>query len=138
MPPDSPSFLPASGEMARRVREKDWSRTAVGAAETWPHSLKTIIRMMLTSRYAMWMGWGPDLTFFYNDAYQPTLGSKHPWALGPSAREVWREIWPQIGPRIEHVLTYGEATWDEALLLYIPGHKGWEAGSAAHSRCPSQ
>ena len=122
MPPDAPSFLPVSGEMARRVRDKDWSQTAVGAAETWPHSLKTIIRMMLTSRYAMWMGWGPDLTFFYNDAYQPTLGSKHPWALGPSAREVWREIWPQIGPRIEHVLTYGEATWDEALLLFLERH----------------
>ena len=75
---------------------------------------------MLTSRYAMWMGWGPDLTFFYNDAYaRMTLGAKHPWALGRPASQVWAEIWPDIGPRIEHVLATGEATWDEGLLLFL-------------------
>ena len=65
------------------------------------------------------MGWGDDLSFFYNDAYRPTLGVKHGWALGSSAREVWKEIWPDIGPRIEHVLKSGEATWDEGLLLFL-------------------
>ena len=45
----------------------------------------------------MWIGWGPELTFLYNDAYaHMTLGAKHPWALGRPAREVWAEIWPQI------------------------------------------
>jgi hypothetical protein len=68
----------------------------------------------------MWMGWGPKLTFFYNDAYaRMTLGKKHPWALGKQASEVWAEIWPDIGPRIEHVLATGEATWDEGLLLFL-------------------
>ena len=52
----------------------------------------------------MWMAWGPDLTMLYNDAYRPTLGIKHPWALGKRASEVWQEIWPDIGPRIETVL----------------------------------
>ena len=76
--------------------------------------------MMLTTRYAMWMGWGRELTFFYNDAYaHMTLGAKHPWALGKPASEVWAEIWPDIGPRIEHVLATGEATWDEGLLLFL-------------------
>jgi CheY-like chemotaxis protein len=68
----------------------------------------------------MWMGWGPELTFFYNDAYaRMTLGAKHPWALGRAAREVWSEIWADIAPRIEHVLATGEATWDECLLLFL-------------------
>ena len=76
--------------------------------------------MMLTTRYAMWMGWGRELTFFYNDAYaHMTLGAKHPWALGKPASKVWAEIWPDIGPRIEHVLATGEATWDEGLLLFL-------------------
>ena len=48
-----------------------------------------------------------------------TLGSKHPWALGRPSREVWAEIWPQIGPRIDSVLQTGQATWDEALLLFL-------------------
>ena len=74
---------------------------------------------MLGSRYAMWIGWGPELTFFYNDAYGPTLGTKHPWALGKPSREVWREIWNDIGPRIEEVVTTGRATYDQDLPLIL-------------------
>src|SRR6201999_2090503 len=33
--------------------------------------------------------------------------------------KVWAEIWSDIGPRIERVLTTGEATWDEALMLFL-------------------
>jgi signal transduction histidine kinase/DNA-binding response OmpR family regulator len=75
--------------------------------------------MMLTSRYQMWMAWGPELTFFCNDAYSPTLGVKHPWALGKPAKEVWSEIWPDIGPLIEEVLATGEATYSEGMLLLL-------------------
>jgi PAS fold len=112
-------FLAGGGEMGALMRAKRWSDTPLGPPEAWPQSLKTIVRVLLTSRYQMWMGWGEDLTFFYNDAYRPTLGIKHEWALGASAREVWKEIWGDIGPRIEHVLNRGEATWDEGLLLFL-------------------
>jgi len=102
------------------MRAMDWGMTPLGAAETWPQSLKTVVRIVLDSRYAMWMGWGKDLTFFYNDTYaRDTLGKKHPWALGKTAREVWEEIWPEIGPRIERVLSTGQATWDEGLQLFL-------------------
>ena len=75
---------------------------------------------MLTSRFSMWMAWGEDLTFFCNDAYRrDTLGVKHPWALGRSAREVWAEIWDDIGPRIDSVFRDGVSTWDEALMLFL-------------------
>jgi PAS domain S-box-containing protein len=68
----------------------------------------------------MWMAWGPDLTFLYNDTYaRVTLGEKHPWALGRSARTVWSEIWDDLQPRVDRVLTTGEATWDEGLLLFL-------------------
>ena len=116
---DRPSFLAVEGEIAALMRATDWSKTAVGPADRWPRSLKTAVQIMLTSRYAMWMGWGSDLTFFYNDAYRPTLGVKHPWAVGRSAREVWAEIWQDIGPRAEAVLRTGVATWDEGLLLFL-------------------
>jgi GAF domain-containing protein len=67
----------------------------------------------------MWMGWGKELSFFYNDAYRPTLGVKHPGALGMPTQKVWAEIWKDIGPRIETVLGSGEATWEQALLLFL-------------------
>jgi len=108
------------GEMGALMRAKDWSTTSLGPPEQWPQSLRAVIRILLTSRYAMWMGWGPELTFFYNDAYgQMSLGAKHPWALGRPSQEVWAEIWPQIGPRLDKVLATGEATWDERLLLFL-------------------
>ncbi len=120
LPRQRDSLFPGGSEMAARMRAVDWSRTSIGPCERWPQSVRAIIRMMLTSRYAMWMGWGPELTFFYNDAYaEMTLGAKHPWALGQRAGEVWAEIWPDIGPRIAHVLSTGEATWDEGLLLFL-------------------
>ena len=108
------------GELGELVRQFDWSTTPLGKIEEWPQSLKTVVRVLLTSRFAMWMGWGPELTFFYNDAYRRmTLGKKHPWALGKPSSEVWAEIWGDIGPRIQKVLEGGEATWDEALLLFL-------------------
>jgi signal transduction histidine kinase/DNA-binding response OmpR family regulator len=117
-----PSVLDAfqgRGEMGALMRAYDWAATPLGAPETWPRGLHSIVRMMLTSRYQMWMAWGEDLTFFCNDAYLPTLGIKHPWALGKSARRVWAEIWPEIGPLIDHVLATGEATYSEAMRLFL-------------------
>jgi PAS domain S-box-containing protein len=92
----------------------------MGPISTWPQSLKTAVRILITSRYSMWMGWGPDLIFLYNDAYaQQTLGKKHPWALGIPAREVWAEIWADLDSRVRTVMETGEATWDEGLLLFL-------------------
>ncbi|HJT07100.1 MAG TPA: ATP-binding protein [Stellaceae bacterium] len=115
-------LISGGGELSALVRSKDWAQTPLGPIETWPQSLRTVVQIMLGSRYAMWMGWGDHLIFFYNDAYRPTLGIKHSWALGASARQVWREIWPDIGPRIDLVLQHGEATWDEGLLLFLERH----------------
>ena len=84
--------LSGGGEMGSLMRAFDWSRTPLGPVETWPQSLRTVVRIMLTSRYAMWMAWGRELTFFCNDAYRPTLGVKHAWALGSRADRVWEEI----------------------------------------------
>jgi PAS domain S-box-containing protein len=105
--------------MGERMRALDWSRTSLGPPEHWPQSLKTIVRVMLDSRYAMWMLWGPQLTFFCNDAYLPTVGIKRDWVLGARSDKVWEEIWSDIGPRIRKVLDQGQATWDEGLLLFL-------------------
>lgn len=69
------------------MREHDWAATPLGLPEAWPQSLKIVIRIMLSSRFAMWMLWGPQLTFFCNDAYRPTLGVKQGW-LGARSDEV--------------------------------------------------
>ena len=107
------------GGLGALMRTHDWTSAGLGPPEDWPSSLQSIVRMMLTSRYQMWMAWGPQLTFFYNDAYVPTLGIKHPWALGHPAQQVWAEIWPEIGPLIDDVLATGEATFSDGMLLLL-------------------
>ncbi len=113
-------FLSQRGETAALIRSMDWTKTPLGSPDTWPASLVTILRLMLSSRYSMWLGWGDDLTFFYNDAYAAeTLGPKHPSAMGKPFRDVWPEIADALTPRVEHVLRTGEATWDAGLMLFL-------------------
>ncbi|HRD11290.1 MAG TPA: PAS domain-containing protein, partial [Mycobacterium sp.] len=110
----------ADEDVGRDLAAVDWSATPLGPPATWPQSLRTAVSILLSSRFSMWMAWGPQLTFFCNAAYRrDTLGQKYPWALGRPAGEVWAEIWPDIGPRIDRVLVTGQATWDEGLLLFL-------------------
>ncbi|MGE0300092.1 MAG: GAF domain-containing protein, partial [Pseudonocardia sp.] len=108
------------GETGQVMAGLDWAANPLGPPATWPSALRSAVRILLTSRFAMWMAWGPELTMLYNDAYwRDTLRSKHPWALGRPASQVWSEVWDEAGPRIASVLETGVATWDEDLLLFL-------------------
>ena len=110
----------ADDEVGRDLAVVEWAATPLGRPGDWPQSLRTAVSILLSSRFSMWMAWGPRLTFFCNAAYRrDTLRQKYPWALGRPASQVWEEIWDDIGPRINSVLATGEATWDEALLLFL-------------------
>src|SRR5271168_993138 len=110
----------ADQEIGRDLAAVDWAATPLGLPGSWPQSLQTAVDILLSTRFPMWMAWGPQLTFFCNHAYRrDTLGRKYPWALGRPASEVWEEIWDDIGPRIDTVLATGQATWDEGLLLFL-------------------
>lgn len=114
-------FLSGEGEMVSLIKEFDWSETSVGPIEQWPQSLKTMVSMILLSKFPMFIWWGEDLVQFYNDAYRPSLGNngKHPLALGQKGKNCWQEIWTIIYPLINQVMTTGEATWSEDQLIPI-------------------
>jgi len=119
--PDQPlgtEFLAGGGELGAAIRAFNWAATPLGPPQAWPRPLKTCLSIMLTSRQPMWVWWGPELINFYNDAYLPIIGSKHPGALGLPAREVWAEIWDQIRERIAAAMQ-GEASYSEAELLVM-------------------
>ncbi len=107
------------GEMAQMMRQHDWANSPLGSPDTWPEALKVALRLLLTSKFEMWLGWGPEIAFFYNDAYRPTLGNKHPHALAVPTRILWAEIWDDIKGRLDTVYETGQATWDRALLLLL-------------------
>ncbi len=111
--------LTGGGDIGALMRAYDWASSPLGPVASWPRSLKTCVRIMLTSRQPMWLGWGDQLTFLYNDPYTAVLGNKHPQALGRPTADLWSEIWAEVGPRIQTTLSSGEGTFDEALLLII-------------------
>jgi PAS domain S-box-containing protein len=113
-------FLAQAGEMGERIRAFDWTSTGLGPIEDWPQSLKTSVSLILSSRHPMWIGWGREMTFLYNDAYVRVLGpAKHPSALGRPAAEVWAEIWDVCGPLAEKVFEHGEASFVDDVRLFM-------------------
>ena len=106
-------------DTATRLQTIDWAGTALGPRDRWPHGLRVAVDLCLDSRFPMFVWWGPELVNVYNDSYAPLLGMKHPAAFGRPAREVWADIWPAIGPQVERVLTAGEATWNERVMLVM-------------------
>jgi signal transduction histidine kinase/DNA-binding response OmpR family regulator len=112
-------FMRGGGELGALMRAHDWTATGLGPPAQWPQSLKTAIRIMLTSRQPIWIGWGPELIYFYNDAYKSIIGGKHPWALGRPTKVVWSEIWEDIGPMLATATTGEEGTFAEEQLLIM-------------------
>ncbi|WP_088342730.1 MULTISPECIES: response regulator [Rhodomicrobium] len=112
-------FLAGGGELGALMRAHDWSATPLGAPEDWPQSLKIAVRVMLTSRQPIWIGWGDALTYLYNDPYKSIIGGKHPWALGKPTSAVWSEIWSDIGPMLDTALGGVEGTYVEEQLLIM-------------------
>jgi PAS domain S-box-containing protein len=112
-------FLSGGGELGRLIREFEWTATPLGVPDTWPQNLRMALRIMLTSRQPMWVGWGPELIYFYNDPYKSIIGGKHPWALARPASEVWSEIWGEIGPMLDTAMRGDQGTYVEAQLLIM-------------------
>jgi PAS domain S-box-containing protein len=113
------SFLEGGGEMGELIRAFDWNKTPLGGIENWSQSLKTCVRIMLTSRQPIWIGWGKDLIKLYNDPYKDIVGGMHPWALGQPASAVWKNIWDDIEPLLKTVMEKDEGTYVESQLLIM-------------------
>jgi PAS domain S-box-containing protein len=114
--------LPAgSGEMHALIRSHDWANSPLGHPANWSSSLRTVVSLMLDSKFPMFVAWGPSLGFVYNDSYAEILGKKHPSALGRPFQEIWSEIWSDISPLCQRALA-GEATFSENLPLLMQRH----------------
>ncbi|PIK71012.1 hybrid sensor histidine kinase/response regulator [Methylobacterium frigidaeris] len=102
--------------MGAMMRFHDWNGSPLGCPDTWPPCLRSTVSLLLGSRFPMFVAFGPELGFLYNDAYAEILGGKHPAALGRRFHDIWAEIWPDISPLIERALA-GEPTWSEDMPL---------------------
>ena len=117
-------FLDAPGEVAALMRRHDWSLSPLGPLQGWPQSLRSVVSLLLRSKFPMFVAWGPSLGFLYNDSYAEILGTKHPAAIGRPFEEIWSEIWDDVGPLAKRALA-GEAIYLENLPLTMQ-RKGYE------------
>jgi two-component sensor histidine kinase len=115
-------FPLGGGKMGALVRELDWSKTSLGPISAWPAHLKATINLMLPAQAQIVLFWGPEFVALYNDAYAPTIGDKHPRALGRPARENWAELWDDLEPLLRRVLETGETVVAKDRPYYIERH----------------
>jgi PAS domain S-box-containing protein len=91
---DDAEDTPHDGEgadLATMLRAFDWSRTSLGAMDTWPQSLRTSVDIVLRTPVPAIILWGPDGIMIYNDGYAEIAGIKHPHILGQKVLEGWPE-----------------------------------------------
>jgi len=112
-------FLEGGGVMGMRMRSLDWSRTALGAPDSWSPTLRVMVRFLLANRFPLLLWWGPQYVSIFNDAYRPILGTKDSTALGQPVAQCWSEIWEVLKPLIDTPFNGGPATWIEDLFLEI-------------------
>lgn len=107
------------GETGAIIKTFNWAKTSIGAIETWPRSLKIALQILLSSRFPMQILWGADYIQFYNDAYIPIAGNKHPAGIGQRGADCWQEVWDFAGPMLDQVMATGKATWSEDQRLTL-------------------
>jgi signal transduction histidine kinase len=119
-----PDLFEGSGESAALMRTIDWARSPLGPVAQWPETLKTMIPVMLASRFAMRVVWGPAYVMLYNDAYLPILGrDKHPRAMGAPTADSFPELWHIVEPLFQRVYQgQAVALTDSHLPLHRNGY----------------
>jgi PAS domain S-box-containing protein len=115
--PNDPS-TPLTGVRALYAAH-DWRTCPLGHPDTWPPELVTAVGMSLNSAFPMFVAWGPDLRFFYNDAYAVILGAKHPAALAQPFQQIWAEIWTDLVPIIDRALSNKSAFHEDLPLVIV-------------------
>ncbi|KAJ3176503.1 hypothetical protein HDU87_005197 [Geranomyces variabilis] len=105
-------------DMHRLTAEYPWETTQLGPLSSWSDSQLAAVSLVLNAEIPMILFWGKAGYVFYNVAYIPFLGEKHPAALGKPGKRVWLEIWDFIGPLLARVFDgIVEFVTDQLLLI---------------------
>jgi signal transduction histidine kinase/CheY-like chemotaxis protein len=116
------------GTVASLIESHDWSTSPLGHPSTWPLELQTVVRLIVDSPIPMFVAWGAELGYLYNDAYLPILDAKHPAGFGCRLKDVWAEIWEDVRPLAVDALA-GKSTFLEDIPRVIQrngrAEKGW-------------
>ncbi|MFO0664003.1 MAG: ATP-binding protein [Polyangiaceae bacterium] len=89
------------------LRQTDWSKTPIGAVDTWPQSLRNYVDMIMALPTPAIVFWGPQQTQIYNAEYAVIMGPRHPRHLGSTYEECWPDTYPLLAKPMRAILTQG-------------------------------
>ncbi|AFY19569.1 PAS domain S-box protein [Pseudomonas sp. UW4] len=105
--------IPTASDAQALIARIDWASSPLGAASTWPQSLRTAVDIVIHSPMPMLLLWGPQLTQIYNDGFALLAGSKHPQAFGQPTHLIWPELKDFTDPIYSAVLQGQVRTYSE-------------------------
>jgi PAS domain S-box-containing protein len=105
--------VPNTDDAQALIARTDWSRSPLGAAGTWPQSLRTAVDIVIHSPMPMLLLWGSQLTQIYNNGFALLAGHKHPHAFGQPAHQIWPELREFTDPIYSAVLQGQVRTYSE-------------------------
>lgn len=117
-------FFRNGGEMGDFTNEFDWSYTSLGSINNWPQSLSTALRIMFSSNIPMFLVWGSNKLFFYNDSYKPFLenAGKEP-ILGKSVNEIFQNEWKIAASTINNLIEKETYKTEDNIVLLLNHNK---------------
>lgn len=102
------------------VRSIDWSKTPLGAMNTWSMQFREIVCLVMRNPHPSSVFWGEDMTMLYNEAYRDDVaGDKHPALMGTGFTGPFREMWGTTGPTVRECARTGQSQLKINQLLPI-------------------
>jgi PAS domain S-box-containing protein len=114
-----PSWPSAGGDAGAIIRALDWGATRLGPISDWSNQFKSFVDVLLPSKAQIVIFWGADFHAFYNDAFAPNVGSRHPKTYGATAATHWAQFWPELLPVLTEVSETGMSVslTDQAFVI---------------------
>ncbi|MET0987795.1 MAG: PAS domain-containing protein [Steroidobacteraceae bacterium] len=113
----APAFLAGGGEMGESMRMHRRVQRFLGEPDGWPQTLRVAVSIMLNSHHPVFIAWGSEQVFLYNDACIPILGAKHPSALGQSFIHVCSKDASGIVPLVQGASNGHPASAEDVCLI---------------------
>lgn len=114
-------FLINGGETGSLIAERDWSSSSLGAVEQWSEGFRTTLGIMLSSPVPMFLVWGREAAFFYNDSFHPFLtdSSGQSDYLGKEFHKALPSEWKSVSDAIVEILKGGLYKSESNIVLSL-------------------
>jgi signal transduction histidine kinase/ActR/RegA family two-component response regulator len=111
--PARPSPFAGGGTAGAEIAAVTWHDHPLGDPAHWPPQLVSMLATVLASPQPMFLAWGADLHFFFNDGYRPLLGARADGAQGRRFRDLWAAEWPDLEPVVARAIVGEGVKYEE-------------------------